>query len=295
LITPVLTSLTFARRVCHEETITQDPIRIILSRTSDPDLTPENVLLSLETGADLNKFSTGTSVKQITGNKVVKYGMVSAAEAFNMEYVRTRTKINIPTVHLVFYHAGRTYIVMDYVLGSTLQDTWASFDQSERLKRASQLADVIAQLRAMPHSTTPGPPNPSPGSKCEGRWFTFFGAGPFRSHHDLVMWLNRKLSIARRGGGEEMSARPMFNDAGPLVFTHQDLAARNLILDDNGNLWVIDYTPYYNTNAITMSSIFPLIILSMESYHIPLTNPAIAMTVCIGQYLITFNYHRDPP
>ncbi|KAF8350995.1 hypothetical protein F5887DRAFT_874874, partial [Amanita rubescens] len=51
---------------------------------------------------------------------------------------------------------------------------------------SKQLADIIAQLHAMPHSTTPGPLNPSPGSRCEGRWFTIYDAGPFRSHHDLA-------------------------------------------------------------------------------------------------------------
>jgi hypothetical protein len=47
--------------------------------------------------------------------------------------------------------------------------------------------------------TRPGPLNPSMEERCEGRWFTTFGAGPFHSHHDLAMRLDRKLSIARRG------------------------------------------------------------------------------------------------
>jgi len=52
---------------------------------------------------NLNTFDTGTSVKLIFGDKVVKYGgSVRAAEAYNMEYVRKRTRINIPAVLLAF-------------------------------------------------------------------------------------------------------------------------------------------------------------------------------------------------
>ncbi len=224
--------------------VVKDPTRTILSYTSDPNLTPENVLRALDTGVSLNKLNIGTFVKRISGDIVIKYGgMGRATEAYNMEYVRRRTRINIPTVHLVFYHAGRTYIVMDYIRGRTLQDIWTSVSTSQRLEWASQLAAIIAQLRALPstHYTRPGPLNPSMESKCEGQWLTIFGAGPFQSYRDLATWLNRKLSIARRGGGKEISAYPMFEDTGHLVFTHQDLAARNLIVGDDGRLWVIDW------------------------------------------------------
>ena len=51
----------------------------------------------------------------------------------------------------------------------------------------------------------------------------------------------KKLSIARRGGGDETSTTYPVLESTCLVFTHQDLAARNLILDDNGRLWVIDW------------------------------------------------------
>lgn len=32
-----------------------------------------------------------------------------------------------------------------------------------------------------------------------------------------------------------------FDDSAPLVFTHQDLNMRNLIVGDDGRLWVIDF------------------------------------------------------
>ena len=222
--------------------VIKDPIRIFLP-CKNSDLTPDEVLRNLETGVNLNTFDTGTSVKLICGDKVVKYGgSVRAAEAYNMEYVRKRTRINIPAVHLAFYHAGCTYIVMDYVHGHALQDKWTSAGKIERLAWASQLAEIISQLRALPSMdcTRPGPLNPNMEERCEGRWFTTFGAGPFHSHHDLAVWLNRKLSIARRGG-DDTSTYPEFESTCRLVFTHQDLAARNLILDDDDRLWAIDW------------------------------------------------------
>jgi aminoglycoside phosphotransferase len=223
--------------------VIKDPIRIFVP-CKNSDLTPDEVLRNLETGVNLNTFDTGTSVKLIFGDKVVKYGgSVRAAEAYNMEYVKKRTRINIPAVLLAFYHAGRTYIVMDYVRGHTLQDKWTSASKNQQLAWASQLAEIISQLRALPSMdcTRPGPLNPSMEERCEGRWFTNFGAGPFHSHHDLAKWLNKKLSIARRGCEDETSTYPVFESTCRLVFTHQDLAARNLIVDDNGRLWAIDW------------------------------------------------------
>lgn len=102
---------------------------------------------------NLNTFDTGTSVKQ------VKYGeLVCAPEAYNMKYVRKRTRINIPAVHLTFYHAGRIYIVMDYIRGHALRDGWTSTSKDQRLAWASQLAEIIPQLRALPST---GPLNAS--------------------------------------------------------------------------------------------------------------------------------------
>ena len=193
---------------------------------------------------NLNVVDTGRIVKLIFGDKVVKYGgSICVTEAYNMEYVRKQTRINIPAVLLAFYHDGCTYIVMDYVRGHTLQDKWTSASKNQQLAWASQLAEIINQLRALPSMdcTRPGPLNPSMEERCEGRWFTIYGAGPFHSHHDLAKWLNNKLSIARRGGGDKFSTYPVFESTSRLVFTHQDLAARNLILDDNGRLWVIDW------------------------------------------------------
>jgi fructosamine-3-kinase len=97
-------------------------------------------------------INTGTPVKFICGDKVIKYdGLVLAAEAYNMECVRKRTRINIPAVHLVFYQAGLTYVVMDYVRGHTLHDRWTFASKIQCLTWASQLAEIISQLRGLVH------------------------------------------------------------------------------------------------------------------------------------------------
>ncbi|KAH7888427.1 kinase-like domain-containing protein [Phlebopus sp. FC_14] len=239
------------------------PIHVIWS-CSDPDLTPQNVLRHLASGHEL-LAAMGRSVKRILENKVVKYGMVRAIEAFIMEYVRTRTGINIPRVHLVFQQAGCTYIVMDYVRGRTLKDLWPSFDENERRARGSQVADIIAQLRALPPDDRPGPPDrgaesgPSVELRCEGKWFSDYGAGPFSSHQELAAWLNKMLSSSR---GSKAHG-PIFESSNPLVFTHQDLAARNVILDDAGCIWVIDwelagwYPEYFEYACIAADTTVP--------------------------------------
>src|ERR1700678_3076679 len=81
-----------------------------------------------------------------------------------------------------------------YVRGHTLHNKGTSASKNQRLAWASQLSEIISQLRALPlmDCTRPGPLNHSMEERCEGRWFTNFGAGPFHSPHDLAKWLNKE-------------------------------------------------------------------------------------------------------
>ncbi|KAJ6618815.1 kinase-like domain-containing protein [Mycena sp. CBHHK59/15] len=183
----------------------------------------------------------GASIVQISPDKVVKSVCVHATEAFNMEFVRAHTGINVPAVHLVFARAGVTYIVMDYIRGRTVQEAWDSLDGPQRHSVVSQVASALAELRSLPPSTIPGPCGSDGKSKLRGRYFTDYGAGPFRTHHDLAAWLNAKLLVARKTNANAAEGRSAFDGSRALVFTHHDIAPRNLIIDDGGRVWLIDW------------------------------------------------------
>ena len=60
----------------------------------------------------------GGYVHRIAQSVVVKCD-VRVTEALTMDYIARHTTIPVPRVHDVFTWAGRTYIVMDYIKGST--------------------------------------------------------------------------------------------------------------------------------------------------------------------------------
>ncbi|KAF8068918.1 kinase-like domain-containing protein [Lyophyllum atratum] len=183
-------------------------------------------------GLKLHDDALAHSVLKVTDELVVKVSHISEAKA--MEFIEKHTTVRVPHVHLVFRRGFEVYIVMDYVRGDSLDKTWHLFDNATRELVLAQLHDYIRQLRTIDvgHPASPGPLN---GDRCRGRWFGFYNAGPFKTHSALVGWLNRKIELARN------PALTPFSTEHELVFSHQDLAPRNFILDGGKQLWIIDW------------------------------------------------------
>ncbi|CAA7269485.1 unnamed protein product [Cyclocybe aegerita] len=206
------------------------------------------VLASIPSGQILHQ--TGSIITKIRDDLVVKYGCgVFHAEAAAMLFVREHTQIRVPAVHLVFRHRSMTHIVMEYVDGTSLDLSWLDLDDDRRPTVLSKVSEYIQQLRSIEYTSSH--PGPIGGTVCRGPWFTLYNAGPFSTHSALVAWLNHKHKV---GGG----AGDGFSDAYKLVFTHQDLAPRNFMLDKDGQLWMIDWElagwyPAYFEYACTAS------------------------------------------
>jgi len=61
--------------------------------------------------------------------------------------------------------------------------------------------------------------------KCEGRYFTIIGAGPFPTYSVLSQFYAQKSALCQhfKFTGCPLDAAP-FDDSAPLVFVHQDLS-----------------------------------------------------------------------
>lgn len=98
-------------------------------------------------------------------------------------------------------------------------------------------------------SVPPGPVGGTDGCKFKGPWFTGDGAGPFSTLKDLEDWYSHKIDVClqlnqlpwymHRLQGSLLGLRFRFQTA---VLTHQDIAPRNLILDAQGKVWIIDWS-----------------------------------------------------
>ncbi|KZV84069.1 hypothetical protein EXIGLDRAFT_683216 [Exidia glandulosa HHB12029] len=216
-------------------------------------ITPEETLACLPH----NQALPPQRIVSILQRFVVKAGSSSvAAEAQNMLLVQKHTTIPVPAVYLVFSQGPWTYLVMQQISGQNADIAWPDLDAEDRAAVFSQLAGYVDQLRAIPppQDLSPGPPG---GGRCEGRYFSFYGAGPFKTADDLVAWMNYKLAA----GSHPSSS--LFVPDPTLVFTHQDIALRNLILESDvqsgrTRVWLIDWEqaawlpPYFEgASAVT--------------------------------------------
>jgi len=194
-------------------------------------------------------------VWRISSDTVLKRTDESPFESYTMLLVSSTTTIPIPKVRKYVTWESDIWVFMEYVEGCTLEEAWPSLRITTKLWIAWKLRGYIRQLRRVP-LPTPRIPGPVDGSgqprRCVGCYFSGdLGAGPFASYKELVAWYDRKADLAvridhrlsqARGQSPSLSSDSLaFDDTAPLVLTHGDIALRNLILGNDGRLWLIDW------------------------------------------------------
>ncbi|KZT73239.1 hypothetical protein DAEQUDRAFT_662542, partial [Daedalea quercina L-15889] len=162
--------------------------------------------------------------------------------------------IPVPKVRKYITWKSDMWVFMEYVPGRALEEAWSSLNIVTKLWIAWKLRDYIHQLRRVP-LPEPRVPGPIDGSgeqrRCLGYYFTELDAGPFASYAKLAAWYDRRAHIAVRLDHQTSQARGqppslssdalVFDNSAPLVLTHGDITLRNLILGDDGRLWLIDW------------------------------------------------------
>lgn len=177
----------------------------------------------------------GAAIVPLRDSLIVKLGRsVHETEIHNALFVRENTRIPVPDVYLLFALGDRRYAVMDHILGRCLQDHWTTLTEDERESVLSQLKDYFEQLRSLPVQPYQAP-GPVYGGRLIGMWLPEDGKEPFQSNAELVDWQNRLLAKNKHPDDDRHFVER------PLVFTHGDCSPRNLILGDDGKLWMIDW------------------------------------------------------
>jgi thiamine kinase-like enzyme len=102
-----------------------------------------------------------------------------------------------------------------------------------------QVTTIIESMQSKTLKLPPGPIGWAGNEKFQGPWFTDCGAGPFATIQELEDWYNHKINVCIKF--KQLSRWvPRFRFK-RLVFTNQDIAPRNLILDSRGKVWMIDW------------------------------------------------------
>ena len=162
---------------------------------------------------------------------------------------------------------------MDKIPGRVLSDVWEELLDWKRIWVIFTLADYVRQLRAIrhPRSTIPGPVAPlgEPARPCESPVFgpVIPTRGPFKSYEKLAAFFNkryRKLieyeQRVDKARAKQLVLADPFDDKEPLVLTHQDIAMSNVIVGDDGRLWLIGwelagfYPPWFEYVGMRVSA-----------------------------------------
>ncbi len=218
----------------------------------------------LDTAPVLHQYG-GTKIVRLTQRHVMKAGSsVLPSEAENMRFAASHTSIRLPKVYRSFndaiesgYFGTMGYIVMDYVDGLCLADCWNNLDNKDRENVTSQVASAIGQMQSVQLES----PGPISGGRCQGKWFTDYSAGPFANAVEFQNWFNHKLQICKATGNAKQAIAPFKFEK--FVLTHQDISPRNLIVNNGGKIWLIDwafagaYPPIFEAATLTDQGQFP--------------------------------------
>ncbi|KAI9801326.1 MAG: hypothetical protein M1825_003304 [Sarcosagium campestre] len=179
------------------------------------------------------------------GPYAVKFGpQVDLAEGQNMLFVARATSVPVPRIYALFREppcdSGQSYIVMERVIGETLDSCWLSFNWQQKEDICMKLRSTLQELRSLP----------SPGSYCSlGQQplldYLFWNDnesekinGPFGTEEELNNAMIRKYVILNNNndGGPSYKAEfyreclpSVFRDH-PAVFTHGDFQRKNIVL-----------------------------------------------------------------
>ncbi|KAI9037397.1 uncharacterized protein KD926_000360 [Aspergillus affinis] len=214
----------------------------------------ETLTTLFDTAPALHSYE-GTRIVRLSQTLILKGGTSTRPCEYNILKLvseageREESKaIPVPKVLRVFniesdvVFGCKCLILMDFVDGRSIEQCWADLSHTERVDVVSQVASIITVLRSIPLSPRqqqqPGPV----GCKCcvaRGYWFTDIGAGPFNSKEHLESWFNCRLEISQKFHQAPDTVPPFHFDK--LVLAHLDIAPRNLILDSDGKVWLIDW------------------------------------------------------
>jgi len=166
----------------------------------------------------------------------------SENELTSMQYVRAHTQVPVPQPRCLTL--SKKWLIMDFIQGRMLEECWDSLGFFRQFRIACTLRKYISQLRRL-SSTAPGSDGMVGGVLFDERQL-----GPIPSALDFKLWCNQIAQLGWSYWARSMKSQGVLCDVTPppkvvddwdLTFVHTDLNMSNILLSDDGVLWVVDW------------------------------------------------------
>jgi len=184
------------------------------------------------------------SVYLISQNLVAKGVMKEEAddEFAAIEFAQS-LGIRVPAMRRVIENDGAVYFVMDRIHGKTLEELWNEISWIMTIQLALQLRQFVQAMRTKR--------SPTLGSlvtgKCKSIWVEdYYGLPDYTTINSLDSFIRFWLDYIpkrnrNRASQSQIRIQPPPPTPTSVVFTHQDLAPRNILVDGKGRLWLVDW------------------------------------------------------
>ncbi|KAI8989889.1 kinase-like protein [Trametes punicea] len=163
-----------------------------------------------------------------------------APEGEIIRFVQRHTSIPTPRVLVSVDGHGRRFLLMKKVRGSTLESVWSALDAAQRAKIVAQLRSFVAQLRSLdsPHGLAVCGLGGAP--IVDSRITSCGPVGPFLNEDAFNDRLVQTSALyIPQADLSQIRARMRGDHA--IVFTHGDIAPRNIIVDGDKIAALIDW------------------------------------------------------
>ncbi|KAK0439205.1 kinase-like domain-containing protein [Armillaria borealis] len=161
----------------------------------------------------------------------------SRVEVASMRFIAENTSVPVPKVWLHFRWKQLDYIVMQRMPGQCLDSIWPSLPDESKEIIVEQLAKYVHEVRSIPSPAGTQICSVLGGPIRNYRMYDDGNTGPFRDEEHLNLQLRCRHPV-----GESVPivavahAKPH-----PLVFTHGDLMAHNVMVQGTRVTAIIDW------------------------------------------------------
>jgi serine/threonine protein kinase len=157
-----------------------------------------------------------------------------AAQRFAYAGLRRSPVVRVPQIHCWFQVGKKTYIVMDFIDGTTYSQYRRSHSPEEITKLLESIADAVRRIwkvKIPPRS----PPGPFGRHEPADRFFSCSGVGrTFDSLADLQDFINKTLEENKRSYRVDFTLET-------LSLCHCDLAQHNIRITSAGVVYLLDF------------------------------------------------------